>query len=282
MKLQLLVLSMALASNLAFASQPDRAPADQLVPFSSELKGLSSEDVHHEDQVVMAQDDEVVNSNQFTDGEIVGQIKDVKEVEKEKSLDELDTEAAILAKKADRLEKEAAELRKKSEKLAKKSQKHEKKSEILANKSEKAEDDSEAKIKDSEEKLADSKELLDQIEASPDKESREIAITKLCEKKISRRSLLKVFDRRSNEKKLEACITEYRVASLKKKEKLKKKHIGSQCEISLGVSISCPEGVYKFMGNNTLAQISDDERSEIKEVEEKKVDTESVATASAQ
>lgn len=277
MKLQLLVLSMALASNIAFASQPDRAPADQLVPFSSELKGLSSEDVHQEDQVVMAQDDEVIVNN-----EVKPEIKEELTENKEKSLDELDTEAAILAKKAERLEKEAAELRKKSEKLAKKSQKHEKKSEILANKSEKAEDDSEAKIKDSEEKLADSKELLDQIEASPDKESREIAITKLCEKKISRRSLLKVFDRRSKEKKLEACITEYRVASLKKKEKLKKKHIGSQCEISLGVSISCPEGVYKFMGNNTLAQISDDERSEIKEVEEKKVDTESVATASAQ
>lgn len=277
MKLQLLVLSMALASNLAFAKQPDRAPADQLVPFSSELKGLSSEDVHHEDQVVMAQDDEVIVNN-----ETKPEIKEELTENKEKSLDELDTEAAILAKKAERLEKEAAELRKKSEKLAKKSQKHEKKSEILANKSEKAEDDSEAKIKDSEEKLADSKELLDQIEASPDKESREIAITKLCEKKISRRSLLKVFDRRSKEKKLEACITEYRVASLKKKEKLKKKHIGSQCEISLGVSISCPEGIYKFMGNNTLAQISDDERSEIKEVEEKKVDTESVATASAQ
>lgn len=277
MKLQLLVLSMALASNLAFASQPDRAPADQLVPFSSELKGLSSEDAHQEDQVVMAQDDEVIVNN-----EVKPEIKEELTGNKEKSLDELDTEAAILAKKAERLEKEAAELRKKSEKLAKKSQKHEKKSEILANKSEKAEDDSEAKIKDSEEKLADSKELLDQIEASPDKESREIAITKLCEKKISRRSLLKVFDRRSKEKKLEACITEYRVASLKKKEKLKKKHIGSQCEISLGVSISCPEGIYKFMGNNSLAQVSDDERSEIKEVEEKKVDTESVATASAQ
>lgn len=276
MKLQLLVLSMALASNLAFASQPDRAPADQ-VAVTSELKGLSSEDVHQEDQVVMAQDDEVIVNN-----EVKPEIKEELTENKEKSLDELDTEAAILAKKAERLEKEAAELRKKSEKLAKKSQKHEKKSEILANKSEKAEDDSEAKIKDSEEKLADSKELLDQIEASPDKESREIAITKLCEKKISRRSLLKVFDRRSKEKKLEACITEYRVASLKKKEKLKKKHIGSQCEISLGVSISCPEGIYKFMGNNSLAQVSDDERSEIKEVEEKKVDTESVATASAQ
>ena len=249
MKLQLLVLSMALASNLAFAKQPDRAPADQLVPFSSELKGLKSSDVSHEDQVVMAQDDEVINNEKKV------------EVKKEKSLDELDTEAAILAKEAEQLEKKAAELRRKSEKLAKKSDKHDKKSEELAQKSEKVQDDSEEKIKESEEKLADSKEILDQIEASPDKASRDLAINKLCEKKVSRRSLIKVFDRRSKEEKLEACINDYRVASLKKKEKVKKKHIGSQCTINLGVSIECPEGTYKFISNESLANVSDEDRN---------------------
>jgi hypothetical protein len=275
MKLQLLMLSMVLASNVAFAKQPDRAPADQLVPFSSELKGLSKEDVHQEDQVVMAQDDEVVN------------IKEPVREEKEKSLDELDTEAAILAKKAEKLEKEAAELRKKSEKLAQKSEKHDKKSDKLADKSEKAQKDSEAKLEDSEDKLADSKEILEKIESSPDLKNRDLALRQVCEKQNPFRKFIKMpritkEEKEDHEARIENCVQKYRVAKLKKKDKIKKKYVGSQCSINLGISIECPEGTYKFIGNDTLAQISDDDRNEIKDVEEKKVDSETVASASAQ
>lgn len=280
MKLQLLVLSMLLASQVSFAKEPDRAPADQLVPFSSELRGLSSDEVAHEDQVVMAQDDEEVNS------EVV--VEEKKEV-KEKSLDELDSEAALLAKKAEKLEKEAAALRRKSEKLAKKSEKHDKKSEQLAGKSEKAEDDSEAKIKESEEKLADSKELLEKIESSPDLKNRELALRRVCEKQNPFRKFIKMpritkEEKEDREARIDACVKKYRVAKLKKKNKIKKKYVGSQCSINLGISIECPEGTYKFIGSETLAQISDESRNEIKDVEEKKSESEAdpVVSASAQ
>lgn len=277
MKLQLLVISMALASNLAFAKQPDRAPADQLVPFSSELKGISSDDVPHDKQVVMAQDDEVL----ITEASIE------KKEAKSKSLDELDSEAAILAKKAEKLEKEAANLRKKSEKLAKKSGKHDKKSEELAGKSEKAKEDSEAKIDDSEAKLADSKEILEKVEASPDAKNRDLALRQVCEKQNPFKKFIKMpritkEEKEDQEARIEACVQKYRVAKLKKKNKIKKKYVGSQCSINLGISIECPEGTYKFIGSDSLAQISDDARNEIKDVEVKKEESESVASVSAQ
>ena len=199
---------------------------------------------------------------------------------KPKSLDEIEAEANKLARNAKLQEEKSKKLQEKSQKLARKSDKLEQKSDQFEGKSGELAEVS-VKLSEQSKELADeSKRLSDEVEASEDNANRDGSIRQMCSKKISKRNMLKILDRRSEEDKMNDCIADYKQGDLKDKIKIKKEYFGKQCTFNPGVSIECPEGTYKFLGSNGLDIVNDQERGEKKEVEVAAADESPSASAS--
>lgn len=269
MKPKFFILTALLATSLSsFAAAQAQVDNTELVAVPDEYSHLfevkTTETTQVNNRVIAVEDAKAIK-----------EVKNVNFEKKEQSLDEIEAEAARLAREAAKLEKKSKELRQKAEKMAAKSEKMEEKSTNFESTSVELSEESKKSIEESE-KLA---KLIDE---SPDKANREEAIRKVCEGRAQRKNLLKVFDRRAQEVKIEDCIASYKESNLKKKKSLQKAHLGKQCEINLGISIECPEGTYKFVGNEVLAQIASDDRTESKDIDEVASDsTQGVAAAAS-
>lgn len=184
---------------------------------------------------------------------------DEKKFVKAKSLDELEAESHELAELAKKKEQKSKELQEKSQKLAKKSDKFEDKSEQLAQNAEQTEDEAEAK-------LEESKKLAEEVENSEFKAQRDEALQQICDKKVKKAKLFGLMKNRNVQQDIAECVAEYKQSDLKKKTKIKQAHFNKQCTFNPGISIECPEGTYKFAGNDGLASVNAHERQYIKEV----------------
>lgn len=179
-------------------------------------------------------------------------------INRQPGLDEIEAQSAALRREARKKDNEGKELNEKSLKLSKKSDHLEEKSKLLVEKANKmgalAEYDSQEAHK-----------LAEQVENSEFKEQREEALKEICQKKIQKAKIFKIFDRRSEDQQIEKCLADYKESKLEKKEKIKRAYLGKQCTFNPGVSIVCPEGTYKFDGNDGLISENDDQREMIKE-----------------
>lgn len=174
------------------------------------------------------------------------------------SLDHKESDAFRIKQLAKKQEEKAKKLKEDSEKLAKKSDNLEDKSAQLAHSSE--EQEKEAQLK-----LQKSQELADEVKNSEFAHQRQEAIANLCNKRIQKAKIFKIFDRKSEEEQIAKCMTEYSDSDIKKKTKMKRAYLGKECTFNPGISIECPEGTYKFISSEGLSNINADDRNEVKD-----------------
>jgi hypothetical protein len=248
MKLQTLALLSVLAFNCAYAQS-------DLNSVNAEPKKGFQEGIA---EVVAASAPVAKDKSEgFQEGlaEVVGATAPIN---KSKSIDEIESQSVELKKEAKRKEEKAKDLEDKSQKLAKKSEKLEERSKNFDEKSNKV-------AEASKQNLEDSRKLADEVDNYEFKAQREEALHDICQKKIQKAKIFKIFDRRSEQQQIEKCIADYKESKLSKKEKIKQAYLGKQCTFNPGVSIECPEGTYKFESANPIAAVNAADRQDQKD-----------------